>query len=78
MINTVLNLILHMEKNNFNFEKRTLFWSRSSIASYIHVMRIHKMLISYVRLDHTSYLVNYGITGRAWGHNDVVGTNIAM
>ena len=23
---TALNLILHMEKNNFNFEKRAIFW----------------------------------------------------
>ena len=29
---------------------------------YIHVMRIGKMLISYVKLDHMLYSINYGIT----------------
>ena len=28
--------------------------------SYIYVMRIRKMLISYVRLNHTLYSINYG------------------
>ena len=27
---------------------------------YIYVTRIRKMLISYVRLDHTLYSINYG------------------
>ena len=30
-------------------------------APYVYVMRIRKMLISYVRLDHTLYSINYGI-----------------
>ena len=28
---------------------------------YIYVMRIHKVLISNVKLDHMLYLINYGI-----------------
>ena len=30
------------------------------IYIYTHVMRIRKMLISYVRLDHMLYSINYG------------------
>ena len=56
---TVLNLIQRMEKNNFNFEKRAFFWERSSIAPYINVTRMHKMLIYFVKLDHALY--NYSI-----------------
>ena len=40
---TVINLILRMEKKNFNFEN-----ARFLIAPiFIYVMRIRKMLISY-------------------------------
>ena len=42
----------------------TKYHSYSEVAHqvqpYIYVMRIRKMLISYVRLDHTLYLINYG------------------
>ena len=27
----------------------------------IHIMRIRKMLISYIKLDHTLHSINYGI-----------------
>ena len=46
---------MYEEKNNFNFEKRAIFWKRSSIAPYINVKRICEKLISYVKLDHTFY-----------------------
>ena len=36
------------------------FTTTITIAPYIHVMRIRKMLISYVRLDHMLYSINYG------------------
>ena len=71
--NTVLNLVLHKK---INFEKLALFWWRSSIAPYIHVMRICKMLISYVRLDHTLYWINYGRTFSC--SNDVQGMKQAL
>ena len=60
MINllTVLNLILRMEKK-ISILKNARFSVNRSI--YIHVMRIRKMLISYVRLDHMLYSINYGM-----------------
>ena len=30
------------------------------MAPYMHIMRIRKILISYVKLDHTLYSINYG------------------
>ena len=37
----------------------------------IHVMRIHKMLISYVRLDHMLHSINYGIQDFYVGNNKI-------
>ena len=49
-----------MEKNYFYFEKTRVFLVKVVNHSiYIHVMRICKMLISYIRLDHTLYSINY-------------------
>ena len=56
---TVLNLIQRMEKsNNFNVEKCMFFCQSPHI--YVNIMRIRKMLISCVELDHALYLINYG------------------
>ena len=61
-INTVLNLILHMEKNNFNFENaRFSDKGHQSLHIIKKLYRICKMLISYVRLDHTLNSINYSI-----------------
>ena len=58
---TVLNLILRMEKNNFNFEKTRAFLvkvvNRSIYIRYENSQNAN----SYVRLDHTLYSINYGI-----------------
>ena len=52
---------LRMEKKNSILKKMHAFLVKVVNRSiYIHVMRIHRMLISYVRLDHTLYLINYG------------------
>ena len=60
-MHTVLNLILCMEKNNnFNFEKCALSGKGRQSLHIVHIMRIRKKLISYVRLDHTLYSINYG------------------
>ena len=56
---TVLNLILHMEKNSIL--KNACF---SAIAPYINIIRIRKMLIYCVMLDHALYLINYSIVPR--------------
>ena len=47
-----------MEKKQF---QTRAFLVKAINRSYVHVMRIRKMLISYVRLDHMLYLINYGI-----------------
>ena len=46
-----------------NFEKYALK-DRQSLHIYIiiHIMRIYKMLISYIKLDHTLHSINYGTT----------------
>ena len=59
---TILNLIQRMEKivsvlKNARFSGK----GRQSLHTCIYVMRICKMLISYVKLDHTLYSINYGI-----------------
>ena len=36
-------------------------WDKSSIAQYIHI-HVMRMLISYVKLDYTSYSINYMYT----------------
>ena len=63
---TVLNLILCMEKN-FNFEKRVFFLVKVVNRSiYINVMRIRKMLIYCIKLDHALYSINYGMYMYPW------------
>ena len=52
---TVLNVIQRMEKN----VKNARFLVKVVNRSIMHVMRIHTILISYVKLDHTLYLINY-------------------
>ena len=54
---TVLNLILHMEKI-ISILKNVRFSGKGRQS--LHVVRICKMLISYIKLDHTLYLINYG------------------
>ena len=48
-----------MEKN-FSFLKNARFSGKGRQSLHIYVMRIHKMRISYVRLDHTLYSINHG------------------
>ena len=55
-----LNLINTKYGKKINFEKMH-FSGKGRQSICIHVMRIHKMLISYIKLDHTSYSINYGI-----------------
>ena len=47
-------------ENNFNFEN-ACFAGKGHQSLHIYVMRIRKMLISYIKLDHTLYSNNYGI-----------------
>ena len=59
---TILNLILRMEKKiSILKDARFSGEGRQSLHIIIYVMRIRKMLISYVTLDHTLYSINYGI-----------------
>ena len=39
---------------------KNIFTTKISRFTVHYVMRIHKMLISYVRLDHMLYSINYG------------------
>ena len=51
-----------MEKKIIPFLKNARFSGKGRQSLHIiYVMRIRKMLISYVRLDHTLYSINYGI-----------------
>ena len=50
---------------------------RQSLHIYIYVMRIREMLISYVRLDHTLYLINYG-TNKNNSYLTVIGVHLTM
>ena len=52
-----------MEKKIISALKNARFSGkgRQSLHIYTYVMRICKMLIPYVRLDHTLYSINYGI-----------------
>ena len=52
---TVLNLILRMEKNNFNFENARFSGKGSQSLTYTHYE--NKMLISCVKLDHYSICI---------------------
>ena len=59
---TILNLIQRMEKivsvlKNVRFSGK----GRQSLHTCIYVMSICKMFISYVKLYHTLYSINYGI-----------------
>ena len=53
-----------MEK--INFEKRAFSGKgRQSLRPYINVMKIRKMLIYCVKLDHALYSINYGMVSSA-------------
>ena len=56
---TVFNVILRMEKK-FSISKNARFSGKGRQSLHIYVMRTRKMLISYIRLDHTLYSINYG------------------
>ena len=60
-MNTVLNLIQRMEKI-FSILKNACFSGKGHQLLRINIMRIHKMLISCVKLDHALYSINYGNT----------------
>ena len=60
MMHTILNLILRMEKNKFNFEKRVFLVKVVNCSIYINIMRTRKTLIYCVKLDHALYSINYG------------------
>ena len=58
IISTVLILIERMEKKIISILKNARFSGKGRQS--FHVMRILRMLISYVKLDHALYSINYG------------------
>ena len=61
VVNTVLNLILRMEKKIISILKNACFSGKGRQSLHI-CYENSKMLIYYVKLDHALYSINYSIT----------------